>query len=89
MATPPDRERVRRMRIRLAALRRHAAAREPDGKSELAVAAGKKSVATREGVRVFGLELALRWWHPSDDGVNGVVNRNGMTAGSNRRALEE
>ena len=44
MATPSDRERVRRMRIRLAALRRHAAARDPfTGKSELAVTAGKSS----------------------------------------------
>ena len=61
MGTSCDRERVRRMRIRLAALKRHAAARNPNtGKSELAVAAGKASGRTREGDKAFGLELALR-----------------------------
>ena len=41
---PRDRrERRRRLRIKLAALKRHAASRGPDGKSELAVAAGRAS----------------------------------------------
>ena len=41
MGSPAERERVRRLRIRLAALRRHEAARDPaTGKSTLAVAAG-------------------------------------------------
>ena len=39
------RERARRLRLRLVALKRHAAARGPDGKSALAVAAGKASRA--------------------------------------------
>ncbi len=68
MATPADREHVRRMRIRLAALKRHAAARNQNtGKSALAVAAGKASGRTREGDRAFGLELALRRWHNVKD----------------------
>ena len=67
MATPSDRERVRRMRIRLAALRRHAAARDQfTGKSELAVTAGKASGRARQGDKAFGLELALRRWHPEN-----------------------
>ena len=66
MGTPADRERVRRMRIRLAALKRHAAAKGPDGKSELAVSAGKASGRQREGDHAFGLELALRRWYPAD-----------------------
>ena len=64
MSRPEERERIRRLRIRLAALRRHAVAKGPDGRSELAVAVGKKSGAARAGDRVFGLELALKRWHP-------------------------
>jgi len=42
MSSPSDREHIRRMRIRLSALRRHEAARDPTtGKSILAVAAGQ------------------------------------------------
>ena len=52
------------MRIRLAALRRHQAARGPDGRSELAVAAGKASGIAREGDQAFGLGLAMLRWHP-------------------------
>ena len=44
MSPQERREHVRRLRIRLAALRRHEAARGPDGRSELAVAAGKAVV---------------------------------------------
>lgn len=61
-----QRERRRRLKIKLAALRRHAAARGPDGRSELAVAAGKKSGVQREGDAAWGLELAIRRWHPGD-----------------------
>ena len=56
------------MRIRLAALKRHAAARDPHtGKSELAVAAGKASGRNREGDKAFGLDLALKRWHTEVD----------------------
>ena len=64
MSTPEERERIRRLRIRLAALRRHSVAKGADGRSELAIAAGKKSGAARIGGRAFGLELALKRWHP-------------------------
>ena len=64
MSTPTERDHVRRMKIRLAALRRHAAARGPDGKSELAVAAGKASARGREDEQAWGLEMAIRRWHP-------------------------
>ena len=59
------RERVRRLRIRLAALRRHAAARDPGtGRSLLAVEAGRASGIQREGDRAWGLEMALKRWAP-------------------------
>ena len=65
MGSPEERERVRRMRIRLAALRRHAYAHDPvTGKSALAVAAGQASGRQREGDRAWGLESALKRWHP-------------------------
>ncbi len=65
---PRRREHVRRMRIRLAALRRHAAARDPlTGKSSLAVAAGKASGRRRIGGRAWGLEYAMRRWYPKAD----------------------
>ena len=66
------REHIRRMRIRLAALRRHAAARDPStGRSLLAVAAGRASAIRREGDRAWGLEMALKRWapHHSDDDI--------------------
>jgi len=64
MSSPAEREGVRRLRIRLAALRRHAAARDPlTGKSELAVAAGRSSGRQRQGDRAWGLEWALKRWH--------------------------
>ena len=62
------RERGRRLRLRLAGLKRHAAARGEDGKSTLAVAAGKASGASRETDAAWGLELALRRWYPQDGG---------------------
>lgn len=67
MSSPNSREHVRRLRIRLAALRRHEAARDPTtGKSALAVAAGRASARQREGDRAWGLESALKRWYPSD-----------------------
>jgi len=60
------REHVRRLRIRLAALKRHQASRDPlTGKSMLAVTAGKASGVSREGDRAFGLALALKRWWPN------------------------
>ncbi|MFH1483365.1 MAG: hypothetical protein ABIG98_03815 [Chloroflexota bacterium] len=56
------------MRLRLAALKRHAAARGEDGKSALAVAAGKASGASREADTAWGLQMALRRWYPQDGG---------------------
>ncbi len=65
MSSPDSREHIRRLRIRLAALRRHADARDPfTGKSALAVAAGQASGRQREGDRAWGLESALKRWHP-------------------------
>ena len=64
MSTPADREHIRRLKIKLAALRRHAASRGQDGKSELAVIAGRASGQRREGDRAWALEMALRRWHP-------------------------
>ncbi len=62
-AAAERREHGRRLKIRLVALRRHAAARGPDGKSELAVAAGKSSARQRAGDTAWGLDLAIRRWH--------------------------
>ena len=77
MGSPADRERVRRLRIRLAALRRHAAARDPTtGKSTLAVAAGQASGRRREGDRAWGLECALKRWHPRQDETDSRINGN-------------
>ena len=64
------REQGRRLKIRLAALRRHAAARGADGKSELATSAGRASGRSRQGDAAFGLELALRRWYPEGGAVN-------------------
>lgn len=66
--TPKERrEHGRRLKIRLSALKRHAAARDPlTGKSTLAQEAGRASARARVGDKVFGLELALRRWHPSE-----------------------
>ena len=62
---PGSREHIRRMRIRLAALRRHEAAKDPvSGKSSLAVKAGKISGQQRRGDRAWGLENALNRWYP-------------------------
>ena len=68
LMTPEKREHVRRKRIRLAALKRHAAARGRDGKSELAVAAGRASARGRHDDEAWGLEMALRRWHPRTNG---------------------
>ena len=64
--TPTDRrEHVRRLKLRLAALRRHAALRDAvTGKSALAVAAGRASAVHREGDCAWALSMALRRWYP-------------------------
>jgi hypothetical protein len=66
--TPAEkREHLRRLRIRLAALKRHAAARDPaTGKSTLAVDAGRASAKVSEGHRAWGLGLAIKRWHQRD-----------------------
>ncbi len=65
MVSPGSREHIRRMRIRLAALRRHEAARDPvSGKSSLAVKAGIISGQKRKGDRAWGLQNALKRWYP-------------------------
>ena len=58
------RERRKRLKLRLAALKRHKAARGPDGKSELAVSGGKASARCRKDDHAWGLELALKRWYP-------------------------
>ena len=64
MSTAEGREHVRRLKIKLAALKRHAAARDPaTGKSTLAVTAGRASAKQREGDRAWGLALAIKRWH--------------------------
>ena len=58
-------EHLRRMKIRLAALKRHARARNPvTGRSLLAESAGRASGRMREGDSAWGLELALQRWYP-------------------------
>ena len=65
MSTPEDRERVRRLRIKAAALERHRAARDPiTGKSRLAVEAGKRSGQERQGNRAWATRMAIRRWYP-------------------------
>ena len=54
MTPAKRRERGRRLRIRAAALRRHAAARGIDGKSRLAVAAGQASGRSRVADSAWG-----------------------------------
>ena len=63
-------ERRRRLKLRLAALKRHKAARGPDGKSKLAVSAGKASARCRKDDRAWGLELALKRWYPEQGSDN-------------------
>jgi hypothetical protein len=89
MTPREQREHLRRMRIRLAALERHRAARDPaTGKSTLAVTAGRASAKGREGDQVWGLRLALKRWHGIDghldSGTSGKSNPPVRTAGDNR-----
>ncbi len=60
----PERQRIANLRRRLAMLRRHAAARLPDGRSAIAVAggiaAGRLNVERFGDPRAWGLALALR-----------------------------
>ena len=61
------RQHARRLRIRLAALERHGAAKDPvTGKSELAVSAGKASAKERKGNSAWGLRMALNRWYPKN-----------------------
>ena len=61
------REHALRLRIRLAALERHGAAKDPvTGKSELAVSAGKASAKERKGNSAWGLRMALNRWYPKN-----------------------
>ncbi len=67
-------ERIRRMRLRLAALRRHAEAKDPTtGKSRLAQAGGRKAgqkAVERAGCgTILGLSLAMARWHPRRKGA--------------------
>ena len=73
MGSLGEREHVRRLRIRLAALRRHAAARDPlTGRSMLDVKAGQASARQREGDTVWGLSMALARWYPdANDSAHG------------------
>ena len=64
--TAESREKRRRLRIRLAALKRHAASPGADGRSGLAVAAGKASGIKRESDTSWGLSMALARWYPED-----------------------
>ena len=65
MSTPEQREHVRRLKIKAAALRRHQAAKDPlTGKSTLAQSAGRASGRRREGDRAWALEMAIRRWYP-------------------------
>jgi len=67
IAPDPEAARIANMRRRAAALERHARAKGPDGKSTLAVAAGRaggRKTADRLGCpSAWGLRLALRRWH--------------------------
>ena len=66
-AVDPERQRIANMRRRAAALERHYGARGPDGKSRLAMAAGRlggQKTASRLGCpRAWGLHMALKRWH--------------------------
>jgi hypothetical protein len=68
MSPAEEREHLRRLRIRLAALKRQRAARDPvTGKSTLAVAAGRASAKYREGDQAWGLELAIKRWYRTNE----------------------
>lgn len=66
-------ERARRLKLRLAMLQRHNAARGPDGKSALAVEAGRRAgaiaVEKAGSGEILGLMLALKRWHPDEAGM--------------------
>jgi len=66
MSSLSQREHVRRLKIKAAALRRHAAARDQvTGKSALAQSAGRASGRKRQGDRAWAVEMAIRRWHPN------------------------
>ena len=67
---PDQREHVRRLKIRAAALERHQRLRDPHtGKSALAVSAGKRSGQQRQGDRAWAVRMAIKRWYPEDDNV--------------------
>ena len=70
--SPDQREHVRRLKIRAAALRRHRESKDPmTGKSSLAQSAGRASGKQREGDRAWALEMAIRRWYPETIGDDG------------------
>ena len=70
--TPEEREHVRRLKIKAAALRRHREAKDPStGKSTLAQSAGRASGRRREGDKAWALEMAIRRWYPEAIGDDG------------------
>ena len=78
--TPQDRrERGRRLKIRLAALKGHRAARDPiTGKSELAVSAGRASGRQRVEDSTWGLENAIKRWYGASELRKGRVESLGV-----------
>ena len=59
-------EHLRRMKIRLAALKQHAKPRNPvTGRSALVESAGRASGRRREGDSAWGLEMSLQRWYPT------------------------
>jgi len=80
--------RLRKLRLRLHALRRHAEARDPEtGKSRLAVEAGRASGRQREGSALWGLSMAAKRWYglqietPFPDGKDALTSTAQTSAG--------
>jgi hypothetical protein len=75
-ALDPEQERVANLRRRAAMLELHDRARGPDGKSKLAVSAGRRGgqrTAERHGTgRAWGLGMALLRWHHIPLPVEGI-----------------
>lgn len=78
-ALDPEQARVANLRRRACMLRRHTLAQGLDGKSTIAVAAGRKggqATASKQACpSEWGLRMALRRWHgiplpPSDGGTS-------------------
>ena len=69
MSSPREREHVRRLKIKAAALERHRASRGPDGKSLLAVEAGRASGVKRLGDKGWAVRMAIRRWYPDTKAI--------------------